>query len=486
MTNYIFDIDTAWIMLIRGFHIAINLSLFLYFIFINKKKAKFITTFGFCCLMIFFSTVVGTMLRINGYSTEDQILDQLLDMAIIPCFGAFSVSLFFQTKNWLFFIKGLFITELPIIACFIAFIFMPTRIVSSIASIYGLAIGIWLIIWTITESKKYEKRLLNSYSNTDNREIGWTRIAIFTMIGFLITYELIGEKVQGPLNSVAYFALSESYIMVVGYFIDKQKTVDSELLQATERTLNKEIEENTKTISNKQLRERLDNALEKNSLYLKRNITIKDVAKQIDCSIEQITDCLNNEYNKTFNQFINELRIKRACILMHENPGNSTEKIAFLVGFPSKVTFWRVFKVNKGFTPDQYKEMLNEEQATQEVLNAQETKSPANAEELTTEIPEAVGSEETSSKTKKRSNKKTNEHETILNDAIISNIASLTKREKVLFKLIAEGANTEEQCERMNLTPTSLRVTRSRLRQHLHLERKDSLQQFIASHKDYI
>ncbi len=56
----------------------------------------------------------------------------------------------------------------------------------------------------------------------------------------------------------------------------------------------------------------------------------------------------------SFHQYLNNYRIKKACILLLDN-GGTISKIAEMVGFPELKTFCRVFKQITGVTPSEYR-----------------------------------------------------------------------------------------------------------------------------------
>ena len=82
-------------------------------------------------------------------------------------------------------------------------------------------------------------------------------------------------------------------------------------------------------------------------------------------SLDEIAECINmnksafcryfkNKNNKTFSQFLNEIRISHACKLLIENDNINITDVAFNCGYNNMSNFNRQFKVIMGLSPSQY------------------------------------------------------------------------------------------------------------------------------------
>lgn len=91
-------------------------------------------------------------------------------------------------------------------------------------------------------------------------------------------------------------------------------------------------------------------------LFKNVNLKLSDVAKQIDVTNNTISEYLRIYYKKSFNEFINDLRIEEFKTIC--NTANvsklSISGIAFESGFKSKATFYRLFKEKEGISPGEY------------------------------------------------------------------------------------------------------------------------------------
>jgi AraC-like DNA-binding protein len=91
--------------------------------------------------------------------------------------------------------------------------------------------------------------------------------------------------------------------------------------------------------------------------YLKANLSLNDLARMLNTSPNQLSKVLNSEFNKNFNEFINDFRIKTVIQKLQDEAFShySILGIALECGFNSKATFNRVFKSHTGMSPSEYR-----------------------------------------------------------------------------------------------------------------------------------
>ena len=85
-----------------------------------------------------------------------------------------------------------------------------------------------------------------------------------------------------------------------------------------------------------------------------QEITLKTVAEMAYMTPNAFCRFFKLRTNKTFFQFLIELRIEHACLLLSENSVLSISEIANLCGFRSISNFNRKFKEEKGVSPSVY------------------------------------------------------------------------------------------------------------------------------------
>ena len=83
-------------------------------------------------------------------------------------------------------------------------------------------------------------------------------------------------------------------------------------------------------------------------------ITLKEIARVANFSIYHFTRFFKEATGMTFNQYLSNLRIRRAVQYLRDTEDPVTE-VAFKTGFNSIKTFNRVFKEITGFSPTEYR-----------------------------------------------------------------------------------------------------------------------------------
>ena len=95
-------------------------------------------------------------------------------------------------------------------------------------------------------------------------------------------------------------------------------------------------------------------------LYLKGDITLDIVSEMMNVNRVYLSQAVNRCANKSFINYMNELRIKEAIhILSNNKEGFSLEGIAFVTGFNDRKTFYRVFKKVTGLSPSEFRGNLH-------------------------------------------------------------------------------------------------------------------------------
>ena len=99
---------------------------------------------------------------------------------------------------------------------------------------------------------------------------------------------------------------------------------------------------------------RLNNVLDYTFQHFKQEIKIEQIAKIAFLSRSQFSYFFKLHTGKTYIQFVNELRIESACILL-KNEQYTIEQICYEVGFQNVSNFARQFKKTKNTTPSKYR-----------------------------------------------------------------------------------------------------------------------------------
>ena len=93
------------------------------------------------------------------------------------------------------------------------------------------------------------------------------------------------------------------------------------------------------------------------SIFCKDGFSLSDLAELCGSNMKYVSQVLNEDFGKTFNQLLNELRVSvaRRRLLDTENYGHLTiEAIVRDIGFKSRSTFSKTFKRITGLSPSEF------------------------------------------------------------------------------------------------------------------------------------
>jgi AraC-like DNA-binding protein len=95
--------------------------------------------------------------------------------------------------------------------------------------------------------------------------------------------------------------------------------------------------------------------MENEMLYKNSLITMPQVAKRLGIPTPRFSQLLNNNLNKSFSVYINELRVEEVKAMIMFNSSQTLETISEQCGFNSQSTFYSVFKKTTGLTPAKFR-----------------------------------------------------------------------------------------------------------------------------------
>jgi len=138
--------------------------------------------------------------------------------------------------------------------------------------------------------------------------------------------------------------------VLIGFFLSKKNR--SVIIQTAPNKYQKQKLDPEQIQS---LLERLSTLMENQQVYLNPKIKLAGVAQSIDSTPHEVSRLINDHLGISFNQYINEFRVKAACQLLKEADHFTVEGIGREVGFTSRTAFYTAFKLLVGQTPGQFK-----------------------------------------------------------------------------------------------------------------------------------
>ncbi|MBO5460807.1 MAG: response regulator [Ruminococcus sp.] len=115
-------------------------------------------------------------------------------------------------------------------------------------------------------------------------------------------------------------------------------------------------ERNVSVNSQEQTHHFVSEAQEYIAEHYTENLVLADVAEKLGISGGYLSTLFNQELKCGFVDYLNQVRIERACCYLEQNY-LKTYEIAYKVGFRDEKYFSRVFKKVKGMSPKEYRNM---------------------------------------------------------------------------------------------------------------------------------
>ncbi|NER13166.1 helix-turn-helix domain-containing protein [Leptobacterium flavescens] len=104
-----------------------------------------------------------------------------------------------------------------------------------------------------------------------------------------------------------------------------------------------------------ELKDRLLMIMEKEKPFLENDLRLEDLAKSLSLSRHHMSQVINEHFQMSFFDYINQHRIEEAKELLIKNREDlNISQIAYSVGFNNRVSFYKAFKKFTGTTPSDY------------------------------------------------------------------------------------------------------------------------------------
>jgi len=219
--------------------------------------------------------------------------------------------------------------------------------------------------------KLIRQKLEVNYSEIESRKLEWFQKINFCFASVFIIGGISALFKTSFINPYflymgyhAIIALSLFYIATIIYkypFLfklnqeNKKVQLENSNLKKSQSILtNEELKEELKEDI---IIEKIHNIMIEQHLYRNPNFSLNDLASAISESRNSISYVLNNHLNKSFYNYINELRVEESTKLLSDPnlQHYSIEGIATLSGFKSMSVFYRFFKDVQKVTPAVYR-----------------------------------------------------------------------------------------------------------------------------------
>lgn len=234
----------------------------------------------------------------------------------------------------------------------------------------SLSVPVYSII-SILLLKKHLKHIKQSFSNTLNLDLHWLKIVLVCML-FISFVSVSMALLSDHSNLISYqngdnvmYAALSLVIYFLGYYGIKQKPIFSNANNAAEKEVAQTLKlkyanSSLKHPEKENLINRLTDFMDTEKPFMCDELTLNDLANRLEILPNNLSQLINEGFNKNFYEFVNEYRVNEVKKMLADPKYThySLLGIAFECGFSSKSTFNSVFKKFTRKTPSEYRKSL--------------------------------------------------------------------------------------------------------------------------------
>ncbi|NNK10402.1 MAG: AraC family transcriptional regulator [Flavobacteriaceae bacterium] len=228
---------------------------------------------------------------------------------------------------------------------------------------YSWGIG----IWNLRLLNRHRMAVENTFSYLGNKLLNWVRVfLIYLLITSVLVHVLYYVSPENYYFKILFSSLDLIAIYWLGINGIMQQNVLSTLnnkkpgIPYQVSDFKNELKITSKKENLKAIMDKIDSYMKSSEAYLISELTIVDLADQLEMHPKKISTTINGIFKQNFNSYVNYLRIKKAEDLLSKKSTDhfSVEGIGKEVGFHSKSAFYAAFKKITGTTPNKFKDSI--------------------------------------------------------------------------------------------------------------------------------
>lgn len=207
------------------------------------------------------------------------------------------------------------------------------------------------------------KTLIDKRTNTTFVNNQWIKNVWYFFLVYAISFSagtLSFRYLEVGMPDYIFYILISSSIYLIGYYGYSQRDFFNELQTGTKP---KYLYSTITNEESERLYERIIEYLKVKNIYLRNRLRINELARELDVPINQVSRAINENYQGSFSDLINAMRVNRAKELLDDHTNNDKLfAIALDSGFSNKVSFYKNFKHVVGKSPSEYREEMRSKQ----------------------------------------------------------------------------------------------------------------------------
>ncbi len=238
------------------------------------------------------------------------------------------------------------------------------QLVAGLYIVNYFQIGIYLLLCR-RPLRQFKQALLNQFSAIQQFNLTWVQLicwGLWCLIFLDIFLPLMGVT-SNPLYYI--FLLANSFFIVVVTYAalgrsPLQYPSGLEVFNPREQedpplTNAKYSRSGLREDSARYLVGKLEQVMADRQLFLQEDLSLSTLATSLNTQGHHLSQVLNEQLNKNFYDYVNELRVDYAKKLLLQDPTAAIVDVAIASGFNNKVTFYSAFRRYVGQTPSQFR-----------------------------------------------------------------------------------------------------------------------------------
>jgi len=211
---------------------------------------------------------------------------------------------------------------------------------------------------------KYRLIIKNKYSQIDQINLDWLSFALNTF-GLLAIISLIQNFILLTENRTVFMVTLVLLLIFIFYFVNrviiKALRQPEIFVGIAQNETSKYLGSNLKPNQIEAYKKQLVAMFESDKPFLNPQISLSDLSEKLSVSTKQLSQVINQSFNKSFFDFINFYRIQEVQQILKESKDDKLTvlEVMFQAGFNSKSSFNTAFKKETGLTPTEFRKMIN-------------------------------------------------------------------------------------------------------------------------------
>lgn len=227
---------------------------------------------------------------------------------------------------------------------------------------YAWGIG----IWNLNLLNRHSIEVKNTFSSLEFKVLNWARIfLIYSLVTSVLIHILYFISPKNYYFKIFFSILDLIAIYWIAVNGARQRDVLSllspkKVMTKDEDNFSQQGEQPLSTNEDLQFcMEKIDKYMMSTECFVRKNLTIIDLADELNVHPKRISTTINTIFNQNFNSYINLHRIQKAESMLKSDFAEnlSIDGIGKEVGFHSKSAFYSAFKKKTGTTPSKYIEI---------------------------------------------------------------------------------------------------------------------------------